>query len=221
MLFQSTPSAGRATNLQPPGVSARVFQSTPSAWRATLYREVPEGEYEFQSAPSAWRATEQCLAFFSKHVNFNPRPPRGGRRWHVRKNSSCNRFQSAPSAWRATRFPGFKDGVAAISIRALRVEGDSLIFSTAVAGSYFNPRPPRGGRLVLPLPKNLYLFISIRALRVEGDHGEYAGSAALPISIRALRVEGDKKLILRNRYSIIFQSAPSAWRATSYPAKKA
>ena len=39
-----------------------------------------------------------------------------------------------------------------ISIHALREEGDSAATSCCSAGSYFYPRPPRGGRLCLASP---------------------------------------------------------------------
>ena len=82
--------------------------------------------------------------------NFYPRPPRGGRLQdhgvHVKKT--------------------------AISIHALREEGDSLIFLPAWAGTYFYPRPPRGGRRVLPDLFSVSLVISIHALREEGDRAK-------------------------------------------------
>ena len=57
--------------------------------------------------------------------NFNPRPPRGGRR-----------LQGVPTAtdWE-------------ISIHALREESDRTGRWRSAAPSYFNPRPPRGERL--------------------------------------------------------------------------
>ena len=60
---------------------------------------------------------------------------------------------------------------AAISIHALRVEGDHL-----------------------PCPLGVRLVISIHALRVEGDAANFTCSqGACSISIHALRVEGDQR----------------------------
>ena len=56
-----------------------------------------------------------------------------------------------------------------ISIHALREEGDGLVKSRRKTVWNFNPRPPRGGRqgyIDLPGLKNI---ISIHALREEGD----------------------------------------------------
>ena len=102
--------------------------------------------------------------------NFNPRPPRGGRR-------------AAPVRLTQT-FRG-------ISIHALREEGDRRGFTPRAADRYFNPRPPRGGRRCQRGRISAPIFISIHALREEGDNGGVPGSERCNISIHALREEGD------------------------------
>ena len=102
-LFQSTPSARRATSLRckisgrrpdfnprPPRGGRRtrgimldapsIFQSTPSARRATTkhWRAVAV-DTVFQSTPSARRATLYAFTGALPIIDFNPRPPRGGR----------------------------------------------------------------------------------------------------------------------------------------------
>ena len=57
----------------------------------------------------------------------------------------------------------------AISIHALREEGDIYRQPECPAGSYFYPRPPRGGRPYGDETKIQALMISIHALREEGD----------------------------------------------------
>ena len=84
---------------------------------------------------------------------------------------------------------------AKISIHALREEGDYNERLQKHDFSYFNPRPPRGGRLGSPTYSASQSFISIHALREEGDW--VLASAMLAASI--------------------FQSTPSARRATSPP----
>ena len=77
-------------------------------------------------------------------------------------------FLSTPSVWRATWGWGRRCLLAAISIHALRVEGDQ-----------------EG-------PESVHQnAISIHALRVEGDHAFFFISSRRIISIHALRVEGD------------------------------
>ena len=56
-----------------------------------------------------------------------------------------------------------------ISIHALREEGDLQCLVTWSSHRYFNPRPPRGGRLLLVFIVNAPDVISIHALREEGD----------------------------------------------------
>ena len=105
-LFQSTPSARRATWLLSMCRPKQQFQSTPSARRATCSRYcAPDASELFQSTPSARRATGFCCPFhrmsnisihalreesdtlyqccFLYPLNFNPRPPRGERPFHV------------------------------------------------------------------------------------------------------------------------------------------
>ena len=57
-----------------------------------------------------------------------------------------------------------------ISIHALREEGDSNSRGGTIIASHFNPRPPRGGRLLNLGERVSDLEISIHALREEGDH---------------------------------------------------
>ena len=101
-----------------------------------------------------------------------------------------------------------------ISIHALREEGDALPARRRWSGSYFYPRPPRGGRrftgkaalewklfLSTPSARRATLYrqggagveaISIHALRGEGDSGRTSPAPRYHISIHALRGEGDK-----------------------------
>ena len=102
-------------------------------------------------------------------------------------------FLSTPSARRATSGIGCTSGSSAISIHALREEGDVEGDTDEDALIHFYPRPPRGGRRGmrrgLPGLRNFYPrpprggrpnketsriaveFISIHALREEGDAG--------------------------------------------------
>ena len=55
-------------------------------------------------------------------------------------------FLSTPSARRATERPGVVELARAISIHALREEGDLLVLCKVHHQGDFYPRPPRGGR---------------------------------------------------------------------------
>ena len=106
--------------------------------------------------------------------NFYPRPPRGGRPSHGRFSPFCH----------------------AISIHALREEGDSASPLLQKDEKDFYPRPPRGGRRSQRAAHLRLLEISIHALREEGDQ-RFPSAALRPlkISIHALREEGDLKIV--------------------------
>ena len=178
--------------------------------------------------------TPRCTAF----ADFYPRPPRGGRRGSVASKPIHKIFLSTPSARRATTSSKLIKFSQTISIHALREEGDvsgadsdsgrTGFLSTPSArratcrpacillcGSYFYPRPPRGGRRLVHLFPAAFESISIHALREEGDgrphhHGIYYGL----ISIHALREEGDVRLNTAVLLYVEFLSTPSARRAT-------
>ena len=101
---------------------------------------------EFLSTPSARRATPPGQVQQIRHVDFYPRPPRGGRRAQGSGRAAERNFYPRPP--RGGR----------------RAQG-----SGRAAERNFYPRPPRGGRPssgALPGPA---LKISIHALREEGD----------------------------------------------------
>ena len=155
------------------------------------------------------------LAVWYNQINFNPRPPRGGRRSTSVYVCPSKVFQSTPSARRATR-----TGVA-----------------TADLTDDFNPRPPRGGRRQSrrrwPRPWRFQstpsarraTFTSLAALtakatfqstpsarRATDAGGRRPGRG--DISIHALREEGDSHSATPRTGSCGFQSTPSARRAT-------
>ena len=80
----------------------------------------------------------------------------------------------------------------AISIHALRGEGD---FNSKGGGDlqrHFNPRPPWGGRRKFIFSSCRHRIISIHALRGEGDNASTnRENSYTDISIHALRGEGD------------------------------
>ena len=125
------------------------------------------------------------------------------------------RFLSTPSARRATATPA----------------------PWMACGTYFYPRPPRGGRQIVSALAFTCNIISIHALREEGDPPCAAGRGSLwnfyprpprggrpattsltsthkGISIHALREEGDTYGSTSDQASTLFLSTPSARRAT-------
>ena len=103
---------------------------------------------------------------------------------------------------------------ARISIHALREEGDIRTQPPASGLSYFNPRPPRGGRLFEVVPQQSCRYISIHALREEGDRAIIERRRGVkdfnPRPPRGGRPSACWPWALPAR----FQSTPSARRAT-------
>ena len=172
--------------------------------------------------------------------HFYPRPPRGGRRAMRGCGADPGIFLSTPSARRATDFYWPEFAHLGISIHALREEGDRSRPWCGSGRSYFYPRPPRGGRPAVSMPRcrfhhfyprpprggRLSIFlasgafsgISIHALREEGDVQLFVAGAGLKgISIHALREEGDRLVLLVDEDGRLFLSTPSARRATKRP----
>ena len=167
------------------------FLSTPSARRATG-KAVPQDAHGlFLSTPSARRATGWLS---------------------VRSSITRISIHALREEGDAILAEAIANGL--ISIHALREEGDPTAWWPLLTGTYFYPRPPRGGR---PSCKSMWCragAISIHALREEGDlaffisncvfgdfyprpprggrHGDSSRKIRAPyISIHALREEGD------------------------------
>ena len=81
-------------------------------------------------------------------VHFNPRPPRGGRPFLMGRSWASGIFQSTPPARGATSAGQLYGHGGGISIHAPREGGDPLMVTISLWVQDFNPRPPRGGRLI-------------------------------------------------------------------------
>ena len=156
------------TNIAYYRAKTELFLSTPSVRRATYRCEVSERFRKFLSTPSVRRATCLCADRFAIRTNFYPRPPCGGRPGlrisdvlslnfyprppcggRLRPGRPPHRaalFLSTPSVRRATCSFARRMVDRAISIHALRAEGDQR-----------------------PYVVDSKTGISIHALRAEGD----------------------------------------------------
>ena len=124
---------------------------------------------------------------------FYPRPPRGGRRQQGQPLEGGQKFLSTPSARRATFCqPDLIRGLA-ISIHALREEGDDPGYH---GRDIFKP--------FLSTPSARRATVALFGTQFEDL-----------ISIHALREEGDKEIGRNPRTVAKFLSTPSARRATA------
>ena len=102
----------------------------------------------------------------------------------------------------------------AISIHALREEGDQRAARADRSASDFYPRPPRGGRHIPPCaPSVPHQFLSTPSAR-RATCGTQRHRSASIISIHALREEGDSVGLRFAPLIRGFLSTPSARRAT-------
>ena len=124
------------------GSTAYVFQSTPSARRATVFvAQLARGRGNFNPRPPRGGRRRAASANSRTYGNFNPRPPRGGRLARLVNFLEISLFQSTPSARRATAAARRTCATVCISIHALREEGDSLPTSLALREGIFQSTP--------------------------------------------------------------------------------
>ena len=234
------PRGGR--RYRPPGELRFVqFQSTPSARRATsTHSGLNVLAPDFNPRPPRGGRPPESSAARRTARNFNPRPPRGGRRsgiknkniqqgisihalreegdaWVIYRGDFSDAFQSTPSARRATRYTRSGLCCPGISIHALREEGDRPAAKRRWICTNFNPRPPRGGRLVDAITswEAVQFQSTPSARRATGGRNHELGGGT--ISIHALREEGDRPSHAGEKVHVRFQSTPSARRATAKP----
>ena len=100
---------------------------------------------------------------------FYPRPPRGGRRERIIFAPAIDRFLSTPSARRATRGRAGGAPPEAISIHALREEGNRALTGTSAVVSKFLSTPSARRATSGGADREIRHLISIHALREEGD----------------------------------------------------
>ena len=134
-------------------------------------------------------------------ANFYPRPPRGGRLGPLRAGSTTGQFLSTPSARRATFTGSFLLSLIAISIHALREEGDQILAKSQAAADEFLSTPSaRRATNHHSIYGVVNQFLSTPSARRATFHEGTCQGFQL-ISIHALREEGD--LTLRLFISII------------------
>ena len=147
---------------------------------------------------------------------FNPRPPRGGRRRSPRRWNSADVFQSTPPARGATKgkpvFPSSRH----VSIHAPRAGGDCLPRPACSGTAGFNPRPPRGGRLLNGWDKDGKHIVSIHAPRAGGDPSRDCQVQRASVSIHAPPRGGRLNIDSGGVKSDTFQSTPPARGATPF-----
>ncbi len=109
---------------------------------------VTEEPLDFNPRPPCGGRRAMRLSLSLRTAYFNPRPPCGGRRGHDKRGAGGQKFQSTSPVWRTTRPRSSSCRSMPISIHVPRVEDDTGRWGRRCSTLYFNPRPPCGGRLL-------------------------------------------------------------------------
>ena len=213
--FNPRPPCGGRPFFSPSSLGSAAFQSTSSVWRTTgkearymLWRDI---------SIHVLRVEDDQIAKISAvdENDFNPRPPCGGRRKPAKTGASCGRFQSTSSVWRTTIVIVAPSCFSRwISIHVLRVEDDSVEAAGNSRASYFNPRPPCGGRQESGKSRAQLFLISIHVLRVEDDSGRQGRESPLLYFNPRPPCGGRHAATCLAFFLTGFQSTSSVWRTT-------
>ena len=149
------------------------------------------------------------------HENFYPRPPRGGRPASFAAPLLRIVFLSTPSVRRATRGDPSPHRQGAISIHALREEGDVGGVLYGSSGQGFLSTPSARRATALGGPQLRISGISIHALREEGDTRDHCRADGTADFYPRPPRGGRPSLTLKAQIEKIFLSTPSARRATA------
>ena len=145
------------------------FQSTPSLRRATIAHHVPSGlGLDFNPRPPCG-GRRHCQTPRPPLYNFNPRPPCGGRHYSAIYSQASN----------------------GISIHALLAEGDISVEIDCPEDEPFQSTPSLRRATPEGVDARVSVSISIHALLAEGDQPTGTAAACRTISIHALLAEGD------------------------------
>ena len=219
-------------------ISPALFQSTPSARRATRRVQCVRSEDQHFNPrpPRGGRRGDRAVCRHG-NANFNPRPPRGGRPGAVGRVVGAfqisihalreegdrltpylprhkAKFQSTPSARRATQCHPYRRHSTPISIHALREEGDLLKAQGCKTTVKFQSTPSARRATGDGVVAVQDFLISIHALREEGDmelsRNQFNKKDFNPRPPRGGRHNARNV----NTDGTLFQSTPSARRAT-------
>ena len=174
--FLSTPSVGRATQIDGHQLEITKFLSTPSVGRATQHSRPSLSRVRNFYPRPPWGGRQCFLSAYGLWAYFYPRPPWGGRPATAGTGDVLQDFYPRPPWGGRHALRGEGDllllvlGMSyRISIHALRGEGDSSVMANADAPPKFlsTPSVGRATRTRAGLP--VLGGISIHALRGEGD----------------------------------------------------
>ena len=192
LLFQSTPPARGATQLNQGGIittchfnprpprggrlssphfikKLQTFQSTPPARGATVWASACVEMFTISIHAPREGGDNLCCFGVARHDDFNPRPPRGGRLRPALWQYLYAPFQSTPPARGATLLHTADMIATCISIHAPREGGDTSNALECLNDVKFQSTPPARGATSYKTDQFPPMTISIHAPREGGD----------------------------------------------------
>ena len=145
MYFNPRPPRGGRRHSRMCGTVPIIFQSTPPARGATSARVTDYLHRKISIHAPREGGDYHSGAADAHDIDFNPRPPRGGRLARNSIRSSTSLFQSTPPARGATRDGSTGSNLIAISIHAPREGGDFVRATLPRAIRVFQSTPPARG----------------------------------------------------------------------------
>ena len=215
--FQSTRPARGATARRIASISSGVFQSTRPVRGATRMSRTPGNrKMIFQSTRPARGATLLAWVGFLLIQNFNPRAPRGARRYRSLRYRFCFYYFN-PRAPRGARLICIHFLFSRCLFQSTRPARGATNFSLPLSFKFLfqSTRPARGATLYgLLFAKLLSSFQSTRPARGATALPFRAYALVMNISIHAPREGRDMAAGLNPVLSAIFQSTRPARGAT-------
>ena len=175
--FLSTPSVGRATQIDGHQLEITKFLSTPSVGRATQHSRPSLSRVRNFYPRPPWGGRQCFLSAYGLWAYFYPRPPWGGRPATAGTGDVLQDFYPRPP-W------GGRPGHCILWARSRNFYprppwgGRPATAGTGDVLQDFYPRPPWGGRLLGHGKRRCPTEISIHALRGEGDQDAGGASSA-------------------------------------------
>ena len=168
-----------------------IFQSTSPGWRTTDGQNVLHATLYISIHVPRVEDDDIFVAFQLNSMNFNPRPPGGGRRTSSRLRAQSLAFQSTSPGWRTTLWLKYLFCVGHISIHVPRVEDDVNLLRADTAVEQFQSTSPGWRTTFFLAISSASSRISIHVPRVEDDFPNGIGASDECISIHVPRVEDD------------------------------
>ena len=145
--FQSTAPVWGPTDLSAMSTKQLIFQSTAPVWGPTVHRPAIQSRRTISIHGPRVGADRSEQSLRADNLNFNPRPPCGGRLHAIIDGvTRLSNFNPRPPCGGRRHLTKICKHRVVISIHGPRVGADLASWARRWRWPNFNPRPPCGGR---------------------------------------------------------------------------